>query len=167
MLLVLLIGPLLQIYDCFNDDPVLDHDAILHTVDAILCIALSLVSSILFVWVKALFQLFRSPDEELLLHRRGDLLVRAVDLFDNSTSSSPHLDTSCRFQLSPCSVTSGAIAPFRFPGSAVIMARYPLALFGLLLCGCAPYKYHSAPLLPPSLAATLETRSLDDPALRE
>jgi hypothetical protein len=31
MLLVLLCGPLLQVYDCFNDSPVVDHDALLHT----------------------------------------------------------------------------------------------------------------------------------------
>lgn len=82
MLLVLLIGPLLQIYDCFNDDPVLDHDAILHTVDAMLCIALSLVLGSLLVWVVTLFRLFRGSGEELLLHRRVDLFVRSADVFD-------------------------------------------------------------------------------------
>ena len=36
-----------------------------------------------------------------------------------------------------------------------------LALAG----GCAPYKYHPAPIAPPALAASLESRSLDDPGL--
>lgn len=47
MLLVLLIGPILQIYDCFNDAPNVDHDALLHTVDALLSIAVILALSCL------------------------------------------------------------------------------------------------------------------------
>ena len=35
-----------------------------------------------------------------------------------------------------------------------------------LASGCAPYKYHPAPVSPPALAAGLEARSLDDPGLR-
>ncbi len=35
-----------------------------------------------------------------------------------------------------------------------------------LASGCAPYKYHPAPIAPPALAASLELRSLDDPGLR-
>ena len=35
-----------------------------------------------------------------------------------------------------------------------------------LVSGCAPYKYHPAPVSPPALAASLETRSLNDPDLR-
>jgi outer membrane protein TolC len=35
-----------------------------------------------------------------------------------------------------------------------------------LACGCAPYKYHPAPIAPPALAAGLEVRNLDDPGLR-
>jgi outer membrane protein TolC len=35
-----------------------------------------------------------------------------------------------------------------------------------LACGCAPYKYHPAPIAPPALATSLESRSLDDPRLR-
>lgn len=42
LLLILVAGPLLQIYDCFNDPPNLDHDALLHTIDALLSIALIL-----------------------------------------------------------------------------------------------------------------------------
>ncbi len=36
-----------------------------------------------------------------------------------------------------------------------------------LASGCAPYKYHPAPIAPPALAASLESRSLDDPGLHE
>lgn len=36
----------------------------------------------------------------------------------------------------------------------------------LMLCGCAPYSYHSIPASPPILAGTLEARSLDDAGLR-
>jgi cobalt-zinc-cadmium efflux system outer membrane protein len=47
--------------------------------------------------------------------------------------------------------------------------RY-LATFVLLalvfVAGCAPYKYHAAPVSPLALAQSLQTRSLDDPDLR-
>jgi outer membrane protein, heavy metal efflux system len=36
----------------------------------------------------------------------------------------------------------------------------------VLLTGCAPYKYHAAPISPLVLANTLQARSLDDPDLR-
>lgn len=36
----------------------------------------------------------------------------------------------------------------------------------LMVCGCAPYKYHPAPVSPPALAHQLEARKLDDAALR-
>ena len=36
----------------------------------------------------------------------------------------------------------------------------------LVLCGCAPYKYHSIPVSAPTLAGALEVRSLDDAGLR-
>lgn len=65
MLLVLLIGPMLQIYDCFNDAPNLDHDAILHTVDALLCIAFSLVFSCLLIWAFAIVRFFGNLQEQL------------------------------------------------------------------------------------------------------
>jgi len=35
-----------------------------------------------------------------------------------------------------------------------------------LVSGCAPYRYHAAPVSPPALAAGLEARNLDDPGLR-
>ena len=47
--------------------------------------------------------------------------------------------------------------------------KFPVAtLLPLLLVasGCAPYKYHAAPVSPPALGATLESRSLSDPSLR-
>lgn len=58
MLLVLIIGPLLQIYDCFNDPPNVDHDALLHTVDAMLSIAVILGLSCLLFWAVALCRWF-------------------------------------------------------------------------------------------------------------
>jgi outer membrane protein TolC len=46
----------------------------------------------------------------------------------------------------------------------------PIAAFVLLtflfITGCAPYKYHAAPVSPQALAQSLEARSLDDPDLR-
>lgn len=52
LLLLLVAGPLLQIYDCFNDSPNLDHDALLHTIDALICVALILAFNL------ALFRVF-------------------------------------------------------------------------------------------------------------
>ena len=37
---------------------------------------------------------------------------------------------------------------------------------GAAVSGCAPYHYHPAPVSPPALAASLQSRSLDDPGLR-
>ena len=53
-------------------------------------------------------------------------------------------------------------------GGAVMMMRIRLSACALLLtlCGCAPYKYHSIPVSPPTLADTLEARTLDDAGLR-
>ena len=46
----------------------------------------------------------------------------------------------------------------------------PITIWGLLaavfLAGCAPYKYHAAPISPAALASSLYSRSLDDPDLR-
>ncbi|MHB8389330.1 MAG: TolC family protein [Acidobacteriaceae bacterium] len=46
----------------------------------------------------------------------------------------------------------------------------PIAVWALLaalfLAGCAPYKYHAAPISPAALAQSLYSRSLDDPDLR-
>lgn len=49
-----------------------------------------------------------------------------------------------------------------------MMMRIRLSACALLLtlCGCAPYKYHPIPVSPPTLANTLEARSLDDAGLR-
>ena len=56
LLLLLLFGPALQGFDCFNDAPNLDHDGVLHAVDAILCIALTLLifSGLLLAFLKLL-----------------------------------------------------------------------------------------------------------------
>jgi hypothetical protein len=65
MLLVLICGPLLQIYDCFNDPPALDHDALLHTVDALSCMIFVLILAGLLALVFALIRLVaRPPDEQ-------------------------------------------------------------------------------------------------------
>ncbi len=44
-----------------------------------------------------------------------------------------------------------------------IAIMLPLVVFA---SGCAPYRYHAAPVSPPALAASLEARSLDDFGLR-
>lgn len=54
LLLILVVGPLLQIYDCFNDPPTHDHDAMLHTVDCLLSIALILVIEWVFFCLLAI-----------------------------------------------------------------------------------------------------------------
>ena len=56
LLLLLLFGPVLQGFDCFNDAPNLDHDGILHAVDALLCFALTLLvfSCLLLAFLKLL-----------------------------------------------------------------------------------------------------------------
>ena len=54
LLLILVAGPLLQIYDCFNDSPNLDHDALLHTIDALLSIALILAFNLTLFWLIAI-----------------------------------------------------------------------------------------------------------------
>jgi len=43
LLLLLLFGPVLQAVDCFNDAPNLDHDGVLHGVEALLCFAFTLL----------------------------------------------------------------------------------------------------------------------------
>jgi hypothetical protein len=65
MLLVLLIGPMLQTHDCFNDAPNLDQDAILHTVDALLCIAFSLMFSCFLIWAFAIVRFSGNLQEQL------------------------------------------------------------------------------------------------------
>ena len=54
LLLIMIVGPLLQIYDCFNDPPTHDHDALLHTIDSLLSIALILAFNLTFFWVIAM-----------------------------------------------------------------------------------------------------------------
>ena len=59
LLLILVLGPLLQIYDCFNDPPTHDHDALLHTIDALLSIALILVIEWVLFCTLAIFWTIR------------------------------------------------------------------------------------------------------------
>jgi len=56
LLLLLLFGPVLQAFDCFNDAPNLDHDGVLHGVDALLCFAFTLLifSCLLVAFLKRL-----------------------------------------------------------------------------------------------------------------
>lgn len=67
LLLILVAGPLLQIYDCFNDSPNLDHDALLHTIDSLLSIALILAFNLTLLWAVAIS--FLMPD--VLKHLRS------------------------------------------------------------------------------------------------
>jgi outer membrane protein TolC len=46
------------------------------------------------------------------------------------------------------------------------VAAFLLLPVGGMIGGCAPYKYHAAPISPPVLAHGLYSRSLDDPDLR-
>jgi hypothetical protein len=65
LLLILVLGPLLQIYDCFNDAPNLDQDALLHTIDALLSFALILALEITIVWILAIFRASRDSLKRL------------------------------------------------------------------------------------------------------
>lgn len=60
LLLILVIGPMLQIYDCFNDAPNIDHDALLHTMDALLSIAL--IFALNWILLQVLGLLYRHDD---------------------------------------------------------------------------------------------------------
>lgn len=73
LLLVLLFGPMLQQHDCFNDAPNLDHDAVLHTIDALFCIAFTLLvfSCLLLAFLKLL---------RLSWHLPGQLTVSFANL---------------------------------------------------------------------------------------
>ena len=65
MLLVLVCGPLLQIYDCFNDAPNLDHDALLHTIDALLSIAFIFALNLILFCVLAVAEVIPDPLKHL------------------------------------------------------------------------------------------------------
>lgn len=54
LVLVLLLGPAIQGHDLFNDAPNLDHDAALHSVDAVLCAAVVLggLGALVFLLVR-------------------------------------------------------------------------------------------------------------------
>ncbi len=66
LFLVLLAGPLLQGIDCFNDAHNLDHDAVLHTVDALLCIAITVVTlGSLLLWLVRTLGVFLDRPQQL------------------------------------------------------------------------------------------------------
>lgn len=83
LLLILVVGPLLQIYDCFNDPPTQDHDALLHTIDALLSIALILVIQCVLFWMLAIFWTIRDQ----LKHLKRLFLV--LSWFQPTLSLSP------------------------------------------------------------------------------
>ena len=87
MLLVLLIGPMLQINDCFNDAPNLDHDAVSHSVDALLCFAFSLVLGCLLLWVLAISRSFERLLEQLHNCSFGPAFDRRTPFFSPHTLS--------------------------------------------------------------------------------
>lgn len=68
LLLILVAGPLLQIYDCFNGPPKLDHDAVLHTIDALLSIALILALNVMLFFVLAILCVVQDRLKLLLRH---------------------------------------------------------------------------------------------------
>lgn len=61
LLLILVVGSLLQIYDCFNDSPNLDQDALLHTMDAFFSIAMSFVLGWILLCVLAICWVIQGP----------------------------------------------------------------------------------------------------------
>jgi hypothetical protein len=85
LLLILLFGPMLQQRDCFNDAPNLDHDAVLHFVDGLLCVAFTLLifGCLLLEFLKVL---------RLSRHLPRQLVVSFASLC--SAAPFPRLDTS-------------------------------------------------------------------------
>jgi hypothetical protein len=69
LLLLLVFGPVLQAFDCFNDAPNLDHDGVLHAIDALLCVACTLLifSCLLLAFLK-LIRLSRTLPKQLALN---------------------------------------------------------------------------------------------------
>lgn len=63
ILLVLVVGSLVQVYDTFNDFPAHDHDALLHTVDALFCAIMVLVVTGLWTFLLAILRLIESPPD--------------------------------------------------------------------------------------------------------
>jgi hypothetical protein len=63
ILLVLIFGSLAQVYDTFNDSPAVDHDALLHTVDALFCVVLILALAGLWAFLLAILRLIESPPD--------------------------------------------------------------------------------------------------------
>lgn len=63
ILLVLIVGSLAQVYDTFNDFPASDHDALLHTVDALFCVIFILALAGLWTFLLAILRLIESPPD--------------------------------------------------------------------------------------------------------
>ena len=85
LLLLLVFGPVLQGFDCFNDVPNLDHDGVLHAVDALLCIAFTLL--IFSCLLLAFLKLIRLPGHlPLQLALSFSNLCPALPLLPSDTS---------------------------------------------------------------------------------
>lgn len=61
LLLVIVVGSLVQVYDTFNDFPAHDYDALLHTADALFCIIFLLAVAGVWTVLIALLRLIESP----------------------------------------------------------------------------------------------------------
>jgi hypothetical protein len=90
LLLLLIFGPALQALDCFNDAPNLDHDGTLHAVDALLCIACTLLifSSLLLAFLK-LVRLSRHLTRQLTVS--FERLCPALSFLPSDTSPTSSL----------------------------------------------------------------------------
>ena len=90
LLLLLFFGPVLQQYDCFNDAPNLDQDVVLHSIDALFCIAFTLLifSCLLLAFLR-------------LMRLSGHLPPQLGMFFENLCPALPFLpsDTSPRYPL--------------------------------------------------------------------
>ena len=81
LLVVLICGPLLQIYDCFNDSPTVDHDSLLHSVDALFCIIIALIATSLWALVFAILQFTKKSRCELVGRPTTQVATLYLDLF--------------------------------------------------------------------------------------
>jgi hypothetical protein len=81
LLLVLICGPLLQIYDCFNDSPTVDHDSLLHSVDALFCIIIALIATSLWALVFAILQLAQKSRCKSVRRPTTQVATCYLDLF--------------------------------------------------------------------------------------
>lgn len=85
ILLVLIVGSLAQVYDTFNDNPAQDHDALLHTVDALVCVILIVALAGLWTFLLAVIRLIESsPDTSQSWSPRSAARALYLNPFDAS-----------------------------------------------------------------------------------